>query len=96
MKLKAHYDKVIAKVIEEGETRLGKIIIPDMGKERPEFGEVVSVGAGFYVFSGELIPLGIEVGQKILIQKFGSQVITINNEDYIVCKGTDVLAIIEE
>jgi len=94
--LKANYDKIIIRVIEDGESKVGNIIVPDMGKERPEMGEIVSVGPGFYTLTGTIVPCTLQIGQIVLIPKFSAQKITLENEDYIVCKESDVLAVIEK
>lgn len=94
--LKANYDKIIIRVIEDGESKVGNIIVPDMGKERPEMGEIVSVGPGFYTLTGTIVPCILQIGQIVLIPKFAAQKITLENEDYIVCKESDVLAVIEK
>lgn len=95
-KLIANYDKIIVKLADEGETKFGNIIIPDMGKERPDMGEIISVGPGFYTLSGTVVPCTLQIGQIVLIPKFGAQKITLDNDEYAVCKESDVLAIIEK
>lgn len=89
------YDKVVIKPKEEGESLYGNIIIPDLGKEKPEMGEVIAVGEGAYTFNGTLLPTKVKPGQIVLVPKFGAQTLSVNNEDYIICKESDILAIYE-
>ena len=96
MNLKAFYDKIIVKLIEDQESYYGNIIIPDLGKEKPDMGEVVSVGTGFFTLNGNIVPLSLKVGQIVFVPKFGTQKITYNNEDYLICKESDVLAVLSE
>jgi chaperonin GroES len=69
----------------------GNIVVPDMGKEKPEIGEVLAVGPGRTTSDGNLIPNRIKVGQTVLVPKFGAQVVVVENETYIVASENDVL-----
>ena len=73
----------------------GNIIVPDAGQERPEMGTVLAVGPGRISTDGTLIPNRIEVGVTVMVPKFGAQVVTIENETYIVASENDVLGIIK-
>ena len=88
-------DKIIILPQEEGEQQYGNIVVPDMGKDKPEIGTVLAVGPGRISTNGTLIPNKIEVGQTIIVPKFGAQVVTIENETYIVASENDVLGIIK-
>lgn len=94
--LKAINDKVILKQIESTETRHNNIIIPDLGKEIPQIGEVISVGEGFYTINGVLIQNKLKEGDIVLFPKFGAQQLTVGNDDYIICKEMDILAIVSK
>ena len=89
-------DKIIILPQEEGEQQYGSIIIPDMGQEKPEIGTVLAVGPGRISTDGTLIPNRIEVGQTIMVPKFGAQVVVIENETYVVASENDVLGIIKQ
>ena len=89
-------DKIIILPREEGEQMYGNIIVPDAGKEKPEIGTVLAVGPGRISTDGTLIPNRIEVGQTIMVPKFGAQVVTVENETYIVAGESDVLGIIKQ
>ena len=88
-------DKIIILPQEEGEQQYGSIIVPDMGKEKPEIGTVLAVGPGRISTDGTLIPNKIEVGVTVIVPKFGAQVVTVENETYIVACENDVLGIIK-
>jgi chaperonin GroES len=84
-------DRVIILPNDEGEQMYGNIVVPDMGKEKPEIGEVLAVGPGRTTSDGNLIPNRIKVGQTVLVPKFGAQVVVVENETYIVASENDVL-----
>ena len=88
-------NKVVILPIEEGEQKYGNIIVPDAGGERPEMGTVLAVGPGRISTDGTLIPNRIEVGVTVMVPKFGAQVVTIENETYIMASENDVLGIIK-
>ena len=89
-------DKIIILPQEEGEQMYGNIVVPDMGKEKPEIGTVLAVGPGRISTDGTLIPNRIEVGVKVMVPKFGAQVVVIENETYVVASENDVLGIIKQ
>jgi len=84
-------DKIVILPQEEGEQTYGNIVVPDMGQEKPEMGTVLAVGPGRISTDGTLIPNRLEVGQIIIVPKFGAQVVVVENETYIVgiIKGKD-------
>ena len=88
-------DKIIILPNDEGEQMYGNIIVPDAGKEKPEMGTVLAVGPGRVSADGVLIPNKIEVGVTVIVPKFGAQVVTVENETYIVASENDVLGIIK-
>ena len=89
-------DKIIILPQEEGEQKYGNIVVPDMGKEKPEMGKVLAVGPGRVSPNGTLIPNKIEVGVTVMVPKFGAQVAVVENETYIVASENDVLGIIKQ
>ena len=89
-------DKIVILPQEEGEQTYGNIVVPDMGKEKPEMGKVLAVGPGRISPNGTLIPNRIEVGQIVMVPKFGAQVAVVENETYIVASENDVLGIIKQ
>ena len=88
-------DKVVILPQEEGEQMYGNIIVPDAGQEKPEMGTVLAIGPGRISTDGTLIPNRIEVGVTVMVPKFGAQVVTIENETYIIASENDVLGIIK-
>ena len=89
-------DRVIILPNDEGEQMYGNIVVPDMGKEKPEIGKVLAVGPGRITSDGNLVPNRIQVGQTVLVPKFGTQVVVVENETYIVASENDVLGIIKQ
>ncbi len=85
---------IILKPIEEEEQLAGNIIIPDLGKEKPEIGEVVAVSETFNWHTGKAVPSSLTLGQKVLIPKMGSQRISVGMDEYFVTKETEILAIL--
>lgn len=83
---------IILKPIETQEETFGNIIIPDLGKERPEMAEVVETSKTYNWTTGEYVNTQLTVGDKVLIPKLGGMKITIEGEDYFICKETDILS----
>jgi len=88
-------DKIVILPQEEGEQTYGNIVVPDMGKEKPEIGVVLAVGPGRVSTDGTLIPNKLEVGQTVMVPKFGAQTISLENETYVMASENDVLGIIK-
>ena len=85
------HDRVIVKRIEEKESVKGGIIIPDTAKEKPQEGEVVAVGSGKRE-KGELIPLDVKVGDRILFGKYSGNEIKIDDQEDLILKEDEILA----
>lgn len=94
-KLRPVNGNVILRPIEEEEQISGNIIIPDMGKERPEMGEIVAISEVYNFNKGEYAPTILKVGMKVLIPKMGAQSITIEGEEYYITAQNSVLSIVE-
>ena len=94
-KLKPVNGNVILRPIEEEEQMAGNIIIPDMGKERPEMGEIIAISNIYNFNKGEYAPSTLEVGMKVVIPKMGAQAITIEGEEYFITAQSSVLSIVE-
>ena len=90
--MKPLHDRIIVRRIEEGEQRIGGIIIPDSAKEKPQQGKVIAVGAGKVKEDGKRIPLDVSVGDKVLYSKYGGTEIKVEGEDLLVLRESDVLA----
>ena len=89
-------DKIVILPQEEGEQTYGNIVVPDMGQETPEIGTVLAVGPGRISTDGILIPNRIEVGQTVMVPKFGAQTVNLENETYVMASENDVLGIIKQ
>jgi chaperonin GroES len=85
------HDRVLVRRLEEKETVKGGIIIPDLAKEKPQEGEVIAVGNGRRE-KGELIPLDVKPGDRILFGKYSGNDITIDDEEYMIMKEDEILA----
>ena len=86
---------IVLKPIESEEETFGNIIIPDLGKERPEMGKVVATSNVYNYNTDKLVISTLEEGEVVLIPKLGSQRIVIDGEDYYICKESDIFAVIE-
>jgi chaperonin GroES len=93
--LKPTNGHVLLKPIEEGEQTYGNIVIPDMGKERPEIGEVIDTSDTYNWHTGNFVKSTLKAGQQVLIPKMGSIKITVDGEDYFITKETEILAVYE-
>ena len=91
-KLEALFDAIIVKPIENEETLYGNIIVPDMGKEKNEFGEVVAIGEGRYTATGKLIPMVVKVGDMVVLPTQGFTKLPFDGEEYYVGPENQVLA----
>ncbi|OGQ78038.1 MAG: co-chaperone GroES [Deltaproteobacteria bacterium RIFCSPLOWO2_12_FULL_60_19] len=94
VKIRPLHDRVIVRRIEEEEKTKGGIIIPDTAKEKPQEGRVIAVGAGKRE-DGELIPLDVKAGDKILFGKYSGAEIKVNGEEHLIMREEDILGIIE-
>lgn len=89
-------DRVLIKPIDEGEQTYGSIVIPDMGKERPEMGEVIAVGPGRTSEFGQLIEVKHKVGDIVLVPKIGTLRIDFEGEEFYIAQDKEILAVIKE
>ncbi|MFH1701297.1 MAG: co-chaperone GroES [Candidatus Zixiibacteriota bacterium] len=94
MAVKPLADRVLIKPIEAAEEKKGGIIIPDTAKEKPVRGEVIEVGTGRQTEEGKVIPMTVKKGDKILYGKYSGTEISIDNEEMLIMRESDVLAII--
>jgi chaperonin GroES len=93
MKLKPLGDRLIVKPVDEEETTASGIVLPDTAKEKPQKGKVIAVGEGNWDEDGEKrIPLDVAEGDEVLYSKYGGTEITVDGEDLLVLRESDVLA----
>ncbi len=95
MKVNPMHDRVLVKRLEEQEVKKGGIIIPDTAKEKPQEAEVIAVGKGRTTDEGKVVPPEVKKGDRILIGKFSGTDVTIDDEEYIILREDDILAIIK-
>lgn len=96
MSFKPLHDRVVVRRVEEDERTAGGIIIPDTAKEKPQQGEVVAVGPGARNEQGELVPLDVKVGDRVLFGKWSGTEVKINGEELLIMKESDILGILED
>ena len=89
------HDRILVQRIEEGEQKVGGIIIPDSAKEKPQQGKVVAVGAGKVKDDGGRIPLDVKSGDLILFAKYSGQEIKLEGEEFLIMREDEVLAVID-
>ncbi|HHX26844.1 MAG: co-chaperone GroES [Firmicutes bacterium] len=86
-------DRVVVKPSTEEERTKGGIVLPDTAKERPQEGEVIAVGPGKLLDSGERAPMDVKPGDKVIFAKYGGTEIKIDGEEYMILRQSDILAI---
>ena len=95
MKFRPLHDRVLVKRIEEEAKTKGGIIIPDTAKEKPMQGEVLAVGPGARDEKGELVPLDVKVGDRILFGKWSGTEVKMDGEELLIMKESDVMGVVE-
>jgi chaperonin GroES len=95
-KLRPLHDRILVERIEEGEQKVGGIIIPDSAKEKPQQGKVVAVGAGKPDKDGKKVALDVKAGDTILFGKYSGQEIKIDGTEYLTMREDEVLAVVEK
>ncbi len=94
MNLKPLQDRVIVRPKESEEMTASGIVIPDTAKEKPQEGEVLAVGPGDYR-DGNLVEVGVSVGDAVIYSKYGGTEITVDGEDLLILTSRDILAVVE-
>ncbi|HAF50369.1 MAG: chaperonin GroES [Synergistaceae bacterium] len=95
MKVKPLGDRVVVKVLTQEEKTKGGIVLPDTAKEKPQEGEVISVGSGRVLDNGQKLPLEVKVGDRVIFSKYAGTEIKIDGEEYLILSERDVLAVVE-
>jgi chaperonin GroES len=96
MNVRPLHDRIIVSRIEEGEQRVGGIIIPDSAKEKPQQGKVIAAGAGKVKDDGKRIALDVKAGDLILFGKYSGQEIKLDGQEYLIMREDEVLAVIDD
>jgi chaperonin GroES len=95
MTVRPLHDRIIVQRLEEGEQRIGGIIIPDTAKEKPQQGKVIAAGNGKTTDEGKRLPLDVKAGDTILFGKYSGQEIKLDGDEYLIMREDEVLAVIE-
>lgn len=96
MKFRPLHDRVLVRRVDSDEKTAGGIIIPDTAKEKPMEGEVVAVGSGARNEKGEVAPLEVQAGDRVLFGKWSGTEVKIDGEDLLIMKESDIMGVIEE
>jgi chaperonin GroES len=95
MNIRPLYDRIVVKRIEQQEQKVGGLFIPDSAKEKPQEGEVVAVGKGKRLEDGKVIPLDVQVGDRILFGKYSGSDIKLDQDEYLIMREDEVLGILD-
>jgi chaperonin GroES len=95
MKLRPLHDRVIVKRLEEEERTQGGIIIPDTAKEKPQQGKVLAVGKGKLLDKGEVVPLMVKEGDRVLFSKYAGTEVKVEGEELLIMREDDILAVLD-
>jgi len=95
MNIRPLYDRIVVKRIEDQETKIGGLYIPDTAKEKPQEGEVVAVGKGKRLEDGKVIPLDVKAGDRILFGKYSGNDIKLDGQELLIMREDEVLGILE-
>jgi chaperonin GroES len=95
MKVRPLHDRIIVQRLEEGEQKIGGIIIPDTAKEKPQQGKVIAVGQGKVRDDGKRQALDVQDGDTILFGKYSGQEIKIDGDEYLIMREDEVLAVLD-
>ena len=94
--MKPLHDRIIVRRIDEGEQKIGGIIIPDSAKEKPSEGEIVAVGSGARADDGKITPLDVKAGDRVLFGKWSGTEVKIDGQEVLIMKESDIMGVITE
>lgn len=95
MRVRPLQDRLLVKRVSQEEMTKGGIIIPDTAKEKPMEGEVIAVGNGAVLEDGSVRPLAVKAGDRVLFAKYGGTEVTIEGEEHLILRESDVLGVVE-
>ena len=95
MSFRPLHDRVVVRRLDENEKTVGGIIIPDTAKEKPMQGEVIAVGPGARNEKGEIVPLDVKAGDKVLFGKWSGTEVKLDGEDLLIMKESDIMGVLE-
>ena len=96
MTIRPRHDRIVVQRIDEGEQKVGGIIIPDSAKEKPQQGKVIAAGDGKSKDDGKRVSLDVKPGDSILFGTYSGQEIKLDGDEYLIMREDDVLAVVEE
>jgi chaperonin GroES len=96
MKFRPLHDRVVVKRIDPEEKSAGGIIIPDTAKERPSQGEITAIGPGGRDENGELIPIDLKIGERVLFGKWSGTEVVLDGSELLIMKESDIMGVLEE
>ena len=96
MNVRPLHDRIIVQRIEEGEQKVGGIIIPDTAKEKPQQGKIIAAGKGKIEKDGKVTPLDVKAGDTILFGKYAGQEIKVDGNEYLIMREEEILGVIEQ
>ncbi len=88
------HDRVLVKRLESDEKTAGGLIIPDSAKEKPQEGEIVAVGSGARKDSGEVVPMDVKAGDKVLFGKWSGTEVKLDGQDLLIMKESDIMGVL--
>jgi chaperonin GroES len=88
------HDRVLVKRLDEGEQKVGGIIVPDTAKEKPQQAQVIAAGSGRILDNGDRVPLAVKAGDKVLVGKWSGTDVKIDGTDYLILKEDEILGIL--
>ncbi len=94
MGLKPLGDRVVLRIIEQEEKTKGGIVLPDTAREKPQKGEIVAVGTGRLLESGERVPLDLKVGERVVFARYAGTEVKVDGEEYLIVNERDILAVV--
>jgi chaperonin GroES len=95
MKIRPLHDRVIVKRLDEERKTASGIVIPDTAAEKPDQGEIVSVGKGKMNDDGKLVPLEVKAGDRVLFGKYSGQTVTVKGEELLVMREDDIMGVVD-
>ena len=95
MQFRPLHDRILVRRTDEDERTAGGIIIPDTAREKPQQGEIVAVGPGARNEKGDLLPLDVKIGDRVLFGKYAGSEVTIDGEEFSIMKESDILGVLD-
>ena|SRR5690242_6606166 len=95
MAIRPLHDRVIIRRLEESEAKLGSLYIPDSAKEKPQRGEVVAIGAGKMLDSGERVPPEVKAGDQVLFGKYSGSEVKVDGQEVLIVREDEILGVLE-